>query len=218
MASFEESVRGMLQSRPFAVARQHGLPVLLSSGASTYAAARQSRPGRAVAGGLRAAVSVAAARARARPPDRFERATTIARPLAEVYGFWRDLGNLPRVIEPLASVDALDETHSRWLFSGPAGTSFAWEATLVGATENRWLGLTAKTGPVQVNINLFFGPAPGRRGSEVRVAVETYTPLPRLSRRLAKLLGDLPKQLVAASLRNSKRLLEAGEITRGASA
>src|SRR5688500_1057773 len=45
---------------------------------------------------------------------RVERAVTIDRPREELYAYWRQLDNLPRIMQHLESVTVLDEKRSRW--------------------------------------------------------------------------------------------------------
>ena len=45
----------------------------------------------------------------------------INRPAEEIYRFWRDFKNLPRVMEHLESVQVIDDKRSRWVAKAPAG-------------------------------------------------------------------------------------------------
>jgi uncharacterized membrane protein len=65
--------------------------------------------------------------------------TTIGRPAAELYRFWRNLENLPRFMRHLSAVEPLTETISRWRADGPAGTSVEWTAEIINEIPNRLL-------------------------------------------------------------------------------
>jgi uncharacterized membrane protein len=58
-----------------------------------------------------------------------------------------------------------------------------------------------------------FRPAPGGRGTEIRVNVADDQPGGALTAALARLRGASPQQRVQADLRRAKQLIEAGEIT-----
>src|SRR5215203_2761615 len=48
-----------------------------------------------------------------------EESVTIARPVSELYRFWRNLENLPRFMTHLHSVERITDTLSRWQAKGP---------------------------------------------------------------------------------------------------
>ena len=56
----------------------------------------------------------------------------INRPAEDIYRFWRDFKNLPRVMAHLESVEITDDKRSRWTAKGPAGKSVQWEAEIYG--------------------------------------------------------------------------------------
>jgi uncharacterized membrane protein len=62
---------------------------------------------------------------------RVDEAVTINRSPEEVYRFWRRLENLPRFMEHLESVTAIDEKRSHGVARGPAGKSVEWDAEII---------------------------------------------------------------------------------------
>ena len=52
-------------------------------------------------------------------------------PPQRVYGIWRNLENLPRLLSNVERVEVLDRTRSRWTVKGPAGTPISWDAELI---------------------------------------------------------------------------------------
>ncbi len=142
------------------------------------------------------------------------RVVTVQRPVPEVYAFWRDLAGLPRVLPHLVRVEVLDERRSRWVARAPWG-SVVWDAEIVDEQPSRrlaWRSLPgsrlAHEGAVTV------APAPGGRGTELRVALSYQPPGGRVGARLARLLGQEPDQQVRDALRRAKQLLECGEVVR----
>src|SRR5918999_5431003 len=60
-----------------------------------------------------------AATVRASRAVKIEHSVTVMRPAAELYAFWRDPVNVPRVVEFIEAVDAMSETTARWRARGP---------------------------------------------------------------------------------------------------
>jgi uncharacterized membrane protein len=139
-------------------------------------------------------------------------AVTINRPIADIYDFWHDFERLPSFMSHLEAVEVVDETHSRWTAKAPAGLNVSWEAKIVNDIPNEviaWRSLPssqiANAGSVR------FAPAPGGRGTEVRVELEYVPPAGKLGVAIARLLGEEPTLQVQEDLRRLKQLLEDGD-------
>jgi len=62
-------------------------------------------------------------------------------PIADVYGFWRRLENLPRFMAHLDAVtEDADAGRSHWVAAGPAGLRVEWDAEIINEVENQTLG------------------------------------------------------------------------------
>ncbi len=156
------------------------------------------------------AAAPAAARDRA---VRVEQVVTINRTIDDVYAFWRDFGNFPQFMRHLRQVDVIDSRRSRWRAVAPAGLSVEWEAEIVQDRPNEWIAWRSVAGSDVANSgSVRFSPAPGARGTEVRVQLEYLPPGGRLGRGLAWLFGEEPEQQVREDLRRFKQILETGEI------
>ena len=142
-----------------------------------------------------------------------ERGCTILRPREELYQFWRTFENLPRVMPHLQAVTPSGDGRSHWVTSGPAGTTVEWDAEIVEERPNeliRWQSLpgaqVANRGAVR------FAPAPGDRGTEVRVGLEYDPPAGALGATIAQFFGEGADRQVRESLRRFKSVMETGEI------
>ena len=154
-----------------------------------------------------------APRRRDRQQVRVERVTTINKPVHEVYEFWRDFANLPRFMRHLESVEVLGNGRSRWRARGPAGMQFKWEAETLQEREDEWIAWRSLPGSdVENSGSVRFTPAPGGRGTEVRVQLQYSPPAGTLGRTLAKLFGEEPDQQIHDDLHRFKQLLETGDI------
>jgi uncharacterized membrane protein len=138
---------------------------------------------------------------------------TVNRPPADVYRFWRDLGNLPGFMRHLESVEVTGPGRSHWTARGPAGLAVEWDAETVEDIENRRIAWRSLEGAGVANAgSVQFVPAPGDRGTEVSVELSCRPPAGRLGAAIARLLGEAPEQQVLEDLRRLKRLVETGEL------
>ncbi len=143
---------------------------------------------------------------------KIRRSVTINQPPEELYRFWKNFENLPHFMQHLESVRVIDDLHSHWVTKAPAGRTIEWDAEIVAHRENELIGWRSTGGPVEHVGSVHFEPAPGGRGTVVRVQLQ-YNPLGgRLGAALAKLFGPSPDQQIAEDLRRFKQLMEAGEI------
>src|SRR5437764_523605 len=62
--------------------------------------------------------------------------TTGNRPPAELYRFWRNFENLPKVMRHLISVHSRGDRHSHWVATGPMGKQFEWNAEVINDRPN----------------------------------------------------------------------------------
>lgn len=144
---------------------------------------------------------------------RVERVTTINRPVDEVYAFWRRFENFPRFMRHLESVETLPNGRSRWRAKGPAGTRVEWQAELIEDRQGEWIAWRSVEGSgIQNSGSVRFSPAPGARGTEVRVQLQYSPPAGSLGRGIAWLFGEEPDQQIHHDLHRFKQLMETGEI------
>lgn len=142
-----------------------------------------------------------------------EHVATIARPIGEVYQFWRRFEDFPRFMRHLESVTAVDSRRSHWRARGPLGMIFEWDAEIVSEREPEVLAWRSLPGSrVQHHGSVQLSHAPGARGTELRVVLEYLPPAGEPGRFVAKLLGQEPEQQLREDLRRFKQLLETGEV------
>jgi uncharacterized membrane protein len=145
---------------------------------------------------------------------RVEHAVTVhGKTPAELYAFWRDFENLPRIMEHLESVEVLDEVRSRWTAKAPAGRTVEWDAEVYNEVPDQliaWRSLHDADVPNAGSVH--FTAVPGGRGTEVRVVLEYDPPAGRLGAAVAKLFREEPDNQVREDLRRFKQLMETGEL------
>jgi uncharacterized membrane protein len=139
-------------------------------------------------------------------------AVTINRPVSEIYRFWRNLSNLPRVMRHLESVRVAGE-HSHWVAHGPLGHRVEWDAEIINDRPDELIAWRSLEGSeVGTAGSVHFVPAPGGRGTEVHITLKYDPPLGKLGSTVAWLLGEEPSLQIREDLLRLKQLLEAGEI------
>jgi len=149
--------------------------------------------------------------------QRLTKAITIRRQPHEVYQFWRDFRKFPSFMSHVDSVAVMDDRHSHWTVRGPAGRSVEWDAEITEDRPDQWIAWRSLPG---ARVNNFgrvdFSPAPGDRGTGVRVEMHYAPPGGELGSAVARLFGQEPRQQVQADLRKLKQVLETGEVVRSA--
>jgi uncharacterized membrane protein len=141
-----------------------------------------------------------------------EVAITIARPVAEVYAFWRRLENFPLFMNNIVSVTERGGGQSTWIARGPAGKAWEWESEILEDRPNELLVWRSLPGSeVHHHGAVRFQDAPAGRGTEVRVGIEFLPPGGIAGRVVARLARRLPAHQVEEDLRRLKQMMEAGE-------
>jgi uncharacterized membrane protein len=142
-------------------------------------------------------------------------AVTVNRPREEVYRFWHRFENLPTFMYHLESVSITGDRRSHWRAAGPLGRSVEWDAEIVDDRPGEYLSWHSMPGSGVVNAgSVRFTPAPGGRGTEVRVQLTYVIPGGKLGAAVAKLFGEQPEQQVGDDLRRFKQVMETGEVLR----
>lgn len=141
------------------------------------------------------------------------RSVTIKTSPKELHRFWRSLGNLPRFMAHLESVETIDDRRSHWRVRGPAGMKVEWEAEIVEDRPGELIAWRSLEGSdVHNEGEVRFVAAPGGRGTEVHVALRYRAMGGAVGRALARLFGSDPGQQIAGDLRRLKQVIETGEV------
>jgi len=138
---------------------------------------------------------------------------------SRVYEFWRDLNNMPLFSENILSVTETGQGISHWVARahGLDGHNITWNAEMTHDDKNRRIEWkTVEGADFTHHGSVAFHPAPGERGTEVRVVMRYQMLGGKLGKNLAKLLGDEPGQQIRADLMRLKQILEAGEVPTAA--
>jgi uncharacterized membrane protein len=152
------------------------------------------------------------------PLSRFvdvEKAITIQRPVQEVYDFWRNFENLTCVAPHLCCVVG-EGGRSHWEALTPRGM-YQWDAQIIAEEPGRLIAWRTLEGSDFDHAGVVeFKPAPGGRGTEVRVYLRYHPPMGVIGAAASKMMQTSPGDEAASVLRQMKQLLESGEVATGA--
>lgn len=137
---------------------------------------------------------------------------TINRSPEEIYQYWRNFQNLPRVMSFIERVEPREGNIYHWVAKGPAGPTIEWDAELVDDDPGKLLAWRSIEGSdLQTWGTVVFSPREGDRGTEVTVTFNFYPPA-TLTGTIAKFMSGLENSILDRNLRSLKSQLEAGEI------
>jgi uncharacterized membrane protein len=162
---------------------------------------------------LRKIAEQARATRRAHEAIDIARSVTVRADPQTVYETFRAPETFARMMHEFAQVHAGEGGRTRWTVHGP------WQRDLTFETEvledkpgelMRWASVPDAA--IALGGGLHLRPAPGDRGTEVRLQLRLTPPLGALGGALVKLLGPAPALVAERALRNLKTLIEAGEL------
>jgi len=148
---------------------------------------------------------------------KIQESITIQKPADELFRFWRQLDNLPKVMRHLVSVRDVGGNRSHWVAQGLTD-NIEWDAEIITERSGELIGWRSLEGSAVATAgSVHFRPAAGNRGTEVEVVLSYNPPAGRVGHVLAWLAGRDPATEVREDLRNFKRLMEigSGAVTQG---
>jgi uncharacterized membrane protein len=149
---------------------------------------------------------------RAKQGHKHVAAVVIERDAAELYSYWRQLSNLPRLIEHLETVQEIDAVRSHWTARDPFGREVEWEAEIHNETPREmiaWRSLPESE--LDTAGSIHFKSLPHGRGTAVTLSLKYDPPAGRAGAAVARLLGNGVESELEAALRKFKQVMETGE-------
>ena len=143
-----------------------------------------------------------------------EKCITVNKSPEECYRFWRGFDRFPEFMKHLESVEKISDTRSHWKAKAPIGSSVEWDADITADQSGELLAWhSVEDAQVDNGGTVRFEPAPGGRGTIVRVEMQYSPPGGKAGALISKLFGENPAQQMDDDLRRFKQLIETGEIT-----
>lgn len=140
-----------------------------------------------------------------------EKRIRIDRAPEDLYRFWRNLENLPRIMSHLESVEVLNDRLSHWRMKTlpMGGPKLEWDAEIINEVENEVIGWRSLRGSdVEHAGSVRFERAPDGRGTEVTVTLQYVPPAGKLGSILASMAGHDPEHLLEEDLQRFKETIE----------
>lgn len=114
----------------------------------------------------------------------------------EVYGFWRNLENLPSVVGALDSVKAIDSRRSHWVAKGPAGVPVTWDAEITNDRPGRLIEWRSVPGSTLDLCGIVRFKRKQGGGTKVHLSIRYRTPGGAIGETLANLFRVHPEEKV----------------------
>jgi uncharacterized membrane protein len=140
------------------------------------------------------------------------RSIHIQRDEHELYEFWRNLANLPRVMRHLEAVTPLDRQRSLWCARGPAGQKLEWEAEVITDRPGEiiaWQSVPGSQVDTAGSVR-FVRPTFGE-GTELIVTLKYDPPGGRMAAGLAHFVGQGLESKLDEDLEAFKRAMESAK-------
>ncbi|MEP1213938.1 MAG: SRPBCC family protein [Marinobacter sp.] len=137
----------------------------------------------------------------------------VDRPASDVYEFWRDFSNLPRIMNFLEQVTPREGNISHWVARLPAGPSLEWDSEVIEDVPDHRLSWRSLEGS-EINTwgSVIFEPRADGKGTEVSVALNFNPPGNSAGTAAAHFLKGLESSVLSRNMRNLKAHMEAGAI------
>jgi len=140
-----------------------------------------------------------------------EKSVTVNRPASELFRFWRNVENLPRIMSHLKEVKDLGGGRSHWVARGPMGVSVEWDAEVWTERPDEVISWRSLPGSEVDNAgSVHFRSAPAGGGSEIRVVLKYDPPAGKVGAAVARLFGEEPEQQISDDLNKFKQMMESG--------
>lgn len=137
-----------------------------------------------------------------------EKRLIVNRPTMELWKYWRNFENLPRIMKHLESVSVLSKTGSYWVSKGLVGTHFQWDAEIHNEIPGELIAWRSVTGDVNHAGSVRFREVSSEK-TEVIVELRYEPPAGKLGAAVAKLFGEEPGQQIESDLQRFKEVMEA---------
>ncbi|OXA89522.1 SRPBCC family protein [Flavobacterium hercynium] len=132
----------------------------------------------------------------------------INRPISYVYSFWRNLENLPKFMNHLASVKTISDTQSEWTVKGPGGIgTLSWNAEIIKDRKEKVISWQSLPNAPIKNFGKVLFKAQGYK-TEIEVMISYRAPLGIAGESAAKLLNPYFEKMVNDDIKNLQVYME----------
>ena len=135
----------------------------------------------------------------------------IQAPVDEVFRYWSDYEKLPRFMNHLKEVRALEDGKFRWTAEGPGGISMSWDAETIQSVPNKLLAWRSVPGSKVETEGTVRFEEHSHSGTRVSIRMCYKPPAGILGHYAAALFGCDPKSEIDDDMVRLKSLIETGK-------
>ena len=141
-----------------------------------------------------------------------DRSIAVDAPADRLYGFWRNFGNLPRIMSNLEKVTVLSETRSRWTVRAPVGMKIEWEAAIINDKPFELIAWRSIGNALVEYAGSVHFRHLGERSTAVDVHMQYDPPGGELGHAVASVFNEDAASLLERDLQAFKRAFESGHL------
>jgi uncharacterized membrane protein len=145
------------------------------------------------------------------PGFELEETVRIKAPISDLYDFWANPENYPKVFSHITAIERLGENLYRWTVTGPAGLPIHWEGRITRAVPNTIVEWKSLPGSTVANFGIARFDPHYDASTRVHVRMFYRPPAGIVGRFLAELLGSDPKKVLQQDLKRLKVRFETEE-------
>jgi uncharacterized membrane protein len=142
------------------------------------------------------------------PGFALERTMKIKAPVSDIYDFWSNPENYPKVFSHIAAVQRQGENLYRWTIHGPAGIPIQWEGIITRMVPNTLVEWKSLPGSAVGNFGIARFDANYDASTRLHIRMFYRPPAGILGRFIAGLLGADPNKVLDQDLARLKRAFE----------
>lgn len=142
--------------------------------------------------------------------------SVIKRPKEELYAYWRNLENLPNFMSHIKEVNEINAKRSHWVAEVPGGLGdIEWEAEIIWEQDNQVLAWRSlPDSEIENSGEVRFHDAGNRKSTIMEATISYRPPMGTAGELAAKLLNPAFKKVVENDLKEFKKLMERGRVSR----
>lgn len=128
----------------------------------------------------------------------------------KVYGFWRELSNLPKFMSHLKQVTEISETKSHWIANTPGNViDLEWYAEITHEENGRYIGWqSTENSTIQNAGKITFSDALNQTDTEIHVEISYFPPAGSVGRGLTSLFNGIFEKMIRADIQQFKEYVE----------
>ncbi len=142
------------------------------------------------------------------PGFELQRTITIKAPISDLFDFWANPENYPKVFSHVTRIERMGENLYRWTIAGPAGVPVGWEGVITRSIPNTLVEWKSLPGSTIGNFGVVhFDP---NYDASTRITIRMFyrPPAGILGRFFAEMLGADARQILNEDLKRLKYLFE----------